>query len=225
MNQHFSHSGMEVILNTQFSKIGYCYPRIFFKAGEKYSNLDLTIGHVFPMTRASWDSWFDEELEELTNDIDTFKSKLPKEWEEHHDFLFSWFSLEPKLKGVNLRPLVYLSKETVPLRTITKGLSSDGEAALKTLLKVTNSSSKAAIQAIGNIPVGEESLVMNLILDELNIHTHWGAKPNGFIGAFLLARELEDTRPQFIHFMNTVMVEKTPWFSLLISKEKWFPKN
>lgn len=166
-----------------------------------------------------------EELEELTNDIDTFKSKLPKEWEEHHDFLFSWFSLEPKLKGVNLRPLVYLSKETVPLRTITKGLSSDGEAALKTLLKVTNSSSKAAIQAIGNIPVGEESLVMNLILDELNKHTHWGSKPNGFIGAFLLARELEDTRPQFIHFMNTVMVEKTPWFSLLISKEKWFPKN
>ena len=66
MNQHFSHSGMEVILNTQFSKIGYCYPRIFFKAGEKYSNLDLTIGHVFPMTKASWDSWFDEELEELT---------------------------------------------------------------------------------------------------------------------------------------------------------------
>ena len=62
-------------------------------------------------------------------------------------------------------------------------------------------------------------------LDELNKHTHWGSKPNGFIGAFLLARELEDTRPQFIHFMNTVMVEKTPWFSLLISKEKWFPKN
>lgn len=166
-----------------------------------------------------------EELEDLTNDIDTFKSKLPKEWEEHQDFLFSWFSLEPKLKGINLRPLVYLSKETVPLRTVTKGLSSDGEAALNTLLKVTNSSSKAAIQAIGNIPVGEESLVMGLILDELNKHTNWDSKPNGFIGAFLLAKELEECRPQFIHFMNTVMVVKTPWFSLLIKKENWFPKS
>ena len=129
------------------------------------------------------------------------------------------------MKGINLRPLVYLSKETVPLRTVTKGLSSDGEAALNTLLKVTNSSSKAAIQAIGNIPVGEESLVMGLILDELNKHTNWDSKPNGFIGAFLLAKELEETRPQFIHFMNTVMAEKTPWFSVLIKKENWFPKS
>ncbi|EMO5404194.1 NTPase KAP [Acinetobacter baumannii] len=166
-----------------------------------------------------------EELEELTNNIDGFKGKLPKEWEDHHDFLLSWFSLEPKFKNTNLRPLVYLSKETVPLRTVSKGLSSDGETAFNTLLKVNNSSSRAAAQAIGNIPVGEESLVMSLILEELNKHTNWESKPNGFMGAFLLAKELEDTRPQFISFMNTVMVERTPWFNLLITKENWFPKN
>lgn len=166
-----------------------------------------------------------EELEELTNDIDAFKSKLPKDWEEHQDFLFSWFGLDPKLKGINLRPLVYLSKETVPLRTISKGLSSDGEAALNTLLKVTNSSSKTAQNVIGNIPVGEETLVMSLILEKLNKHTNWESKPNGFIGAFLLAKELEDTRPLFISFMKTAMVERTPWFSLLIKKENWFPTN
>lgn len=166
-----------------------------------------------------------EELEELTNDIDGFKGKLPKEWEDHYDFLLSWFGLEPKFKNVNLRPLVYLSKETVPLRTVSKGLSSDGETAFNTLLKITNSSSRAASQAIGNIPVGEEILVMDLILGELSKHNNWDSKPNGFMGAFLLAKELEETRPQFISFMNTVMVKKTMWFSLMMKKESWFPKD
>lgn len=91
MNQHFSHSGMEVILNIQYSKIGFGYPRIFFKAGEKYNNLDLTLGHVFPMTKEDWNSWFDEELEELTTsdeiatalqdfvlDVDNFLTELAK---------------------------------------------------------------------------------------------------------------------------------------------------
>ena len=166
-----------------------------------------------------------EELEELTNDVDGFKGKLPKEWEDHCDFLLSWFGLEPKFKNVNLRPLVYLSKETVPLRAISKGLSRDGETAFNTLLRITNTSSRAAQQAIGNIPVGEETLVMDLILGELNNHNNWESKPKGFMGAFLLAKELEETRPQFISFMNTAMVEKTLWFNLMMKKESWFPKN
>lgn len=166
-----------------------------------------------------------EELEELTNDIDGFKGKLPKEWEDHYDFLLSWFGLEPKFKNVNLRPLVYLSKETVPLRTVSKGLSSDGETAFNTLLKIRNTSSKAAPEAISDIPVGEETLVMDLILGELSKHNNWESKPNGFMGAFLLAKELEETRPQFISFMNTAMVEKTPWFNLMMKKESWFPKS
>ncbi len=93
------------------------------------------------------------------------------------------------------------------------------------LLKITNTSSKAAQQAIGNIPVSEETLVMDLILGELSKHNNWELKPNGFTGAFLLAKELEETRPQFISFMNTAMVEKTPWFNLMMKKENWFPKN
>lgn len=166
-----------------------------------------------------------EELEELTNDIDKFKIKLPKEWEDHYEFLFSWFSLEPKLTSINLRPLVYLSKETVPLRAISKGLSSDGESALNTLLKVSNSASPVAVKVMGNIPKGEEFLVMSLILDELNKHTNWESKPNGFTGALLLAKEFEETQSQFISFMNTVIVEKTPWFNLIMKKENWFPQN
>lgn len=165
-----------------------------------------------------------EELEELINDKDKFKNKLPKDWEDHYEFLFSWFSLEPKLTSINLRPLVYLSKETVPLRTISKGLSSDGESALNILLKVSNSASQAAVKAMGNIPVGEELQVMNLLLDELNKHTNWESKPNGFMGALLLAKEFEETQPQFISFMNTVIVEKNPWFNLIMNKEKWFQK-
>lgn len=164
-----------------------------------------------------------QELEELTNDIDSFKNSLPDDWKEHHDFLINWFSLEPKMATKDLRPLVYLSKETIPLRVVSKGLSSEAESSLKILIKVSTLSSRAAITAIGSIPHGEEQKVMTLILEELSKHNEWNSKPIGFNGAFLLAKELEETQAQFIGFMNTVMPQKTPWFNLMIKNESWFP--
>ena len=65
MNQHFKGKGIECIINTQYSKIGNAYPRIFIKAGTSYHNVDLILGTSFAMSKTDWDSWFDENLEEL----------------------------------------------------------------------------------------------------------------------------------------------------------------
>ena len=63
---------------------------------------------------------------------------------------------------------------------------------------------------------------MGLILDELRKHSNWTQKPNGYAGAFLLAKEMEETRPQFKAFFSEVMPKPKLWFNTLVKDEDWF---
>lgn len=163
-----------------------------------------------------------EKLELSKEDFEQFEKLLPSEWEKYKWFIFDWINLEPALSNRDLRPLVYLSKETVPLRVISKGLSEPATQAFNLLLRTNNISSQAALQAIGLIPNGEEIKVMGLILDELRKHSNWTQKPNGYAGAFLLAKEMEETRPQFKAFFSEVMPKPKPWFKTSVKDESWF---
>ena len=136
--------------------------------------------------------------------------------------LFDWVNLEPSISDRDLRPLVYLSKETVPLRIVSRGLSEIADSAYRLLIRTSKVSSPSAIKAIGTIPQGEEKDVMRLILEELRQHSNWSEIPSGFAGAFLLAQELEETRAQFKAFISEVMPRLKPWFKSLIKDEVWF---
>lgn len=162
------------------------------------------------------------QLETIKDDIEKFEEKIPKEWKEHKEFLFDWINLEPSLAGKNLRPLVYLSRETVPLRIVSRGLSEIADSAYRLLIRTSKVSSPSAIKAIGTIPQGEEKDVMRLILEELRQHSNWSEIPSGFAGAFLLAQELEETRSQFKAFISEVMPKLKPWFKSLMKDEVWF---
>lgn len=50
-----------VIVNIQYSSIGYAYPRLFIeeKPGESYLNFDVTVGEVFSMSLENWKDWMD----------------------------------------------------------------------------------------------------------------------------------------------------------------------
>lgn len=61
------------ILNVRYSTIGSPYPRIFIAwPNNTYSNLELTLGLMIPMTEEDWFSWLDDELIEL-DDIQKVK--------------------------------------------------------------------------------------------------------------------------------------------------------
>ena len=163
-----------------------------------------------------------KKLESSKEDFEQFEKLLPSEWDKYKWFIFDWISLEPALSNRDLRPLVYLSKETVPLRVISKGLSEPASQAFNLLLRTNKVSSRAALQAISIIPDGEEMKVMGLILDELRKSSNWADKPNGYAGAFLLAKEREETRPQFKAFFSEVMPIPKPWFKTSVKDESWF---
>lgn len=54
-----------ILLNVQYSKIGYPYPRLFVEAkpGVKYYNLDLTVEAIFDMPVENWNSWIDDVID------------------------------------------------------------------------------------------------------------------------------------------------------------------
>lgn len=63
MNEvYYFHMGvMACILNIQTSRIGYSYPRVFVQFPDKSCvNIDFTLGRVFAMSEASWNSWLDD---------------------------------------------------------------------------------------------------------------------------------------------------------------------
>lgn len=162
-----------------------------------------------------------KDLELEKNNFEIFESKLPEDWKAHKDFIFDWINLEPALSGVDLRPLVYLSKETVPLRVISKGLSESADKAFHLLLRTSNVSSPTALKIIATIPTEEENQVMQLMLDELRKNTNWSKIPTGFAGAFLLAQEQEQTRVKFKAFCKEVMPTTKAWLKSYIKDVDW----
>ncbi len=49
-----------------------------------------------------------------------------RNWKEHKTFLFDWINLEPSIfSDKDLRPLVYLSKETVHFIIVSKRFTSE----------------------------------------------------------------------------------------------------
>jgi hypothetical protein len=52
---------------------------------------------------------------ESAETLDQFKEVLPEPLAKHLPFLMDWGELAPRLTGIDLRPAVYLARETVPL--------------------------------------------------------------------------------------------------------------
>src|SRR5690606_25903982 len=113
------------------------------------------------------------ELEGLSKDREKFAVKAPKEWEKSFGFIFDWFGLEPKLGNLDLRSLVYLSRETAVLRTSSSGLSAVAMDALAGLRGAKTISSPMGLRAVRTLPAGERSDVMRELIGQMRGHADW----------------------------------------------------
>ena len=61
-----------VLIDVQYSKIGYGYPRIFVEVvpTKEYVMIDATVGAAFVMPAANWDAWFADAVNGTLEDID-----------------------------------------------------------------------------------------------------------------------------------------------------------
>lgn len=148
---------------------------------------------------------------------------LPKSWNKNETtaaFIKKWSQLKPSLKNVDLRAAVYLSRETMPIGAYIIGLSSQGKEALATLVSVKNLSSVAAQNALKQLPLEEQVLVMEGIITHLRQVSDWANQPKGFAGAVLLARHSGVAAKILRHFINQ-LASKHPWMVTMIKDENW----
>ncbi|PFH09153.1 putative KAP-like P-loop ATPase [Collimonas sp. PA-H2] len=162
-------------------------------------------------------------LEQLLDDPENFKLACPEQWAAKAEFLREWLTLDPPLTGLDLRPLVYLSRETTPLRVLKGGLSEPAAEALKVLLRTSNTSSPSGRSAVRSIPDGEHTQVMSGLIQTFRSHTNWSARPQGFDGALMLAEHSADSGSLLSSFIHTVMpVKLSPWLKVLVKDTAWF---
>src|SRR6202030_3054761 len=108
--------------------------------------------------------------------------------QKHAVFVAEWLRLNPKLGGVDLRPAVYLARETVPLRIASTSTSPKAIRAVQTLVATATISSKAASDVIAALDTVEQNVVMEHLIEHMRKNPDWGKIRNDFRGAVLLAR-------------------------------------
>ena len=162
-------------------------------------------------------------LEGLVENTAEFETACPDVWKTKENLLKDWICLEPSLSAEDLRPIVYLSRETTPLRVLRAGLSSEAAEALAILKRVTNTSSPSAKSALQAIPSNEQVAVMVQLIESMRTHSDWSSKAAGFDGAQLLADKSQDAGALLSDFIHTVMPGKLkPWMNTRVKDKRWF---
>lgn len=162
-------------------------------------------------------------LEGLVEDADEFEAACPDVWKTKENLLKDWVRLEPSLSTEDLRPIVYLSRETTPLRILRAGLSSEAAEAFAVLKRITNTSSPSAKLALQAIPSNEQVAVMVQLIESMRAHSDWSSKAVGFDGAQLLADKSLEAGAFLSEFIQTIMPGKLkPWMSARVKDKQWF---
>lgn len=161
------------------------------------------------------------QLENFTGD--GLPADAPESWTKSPataKVIRDWAKLSPSLQGVDLRALVYLSRETLPLGMQVNGLSIAAREALSILSKAANMSSPAATKAASSLSTEDVVLVQDALIGELRKVTDWSSKPLGLIGALLLANSHPSAAAILVRYFEG-MKRNEPWFKALTKNSTW----
>lgn len=160
-----------------------------------------------------------ESSDAATSDADT---AFPDAMRPHLSFIREWGALDPPLAGVDLRPAVYLARETVPLRSLAASLSPAALKAVDVLREVRTSSSQVAREALASIDMTERVPVMEALVRDMRRNPDWSRARNDFRGAILLADEAADAAVVLVRFIRSLdLPRRPPWMATLLNGKSW----
>ena len=163
-------------------------------------------------------------LEEATDDTEKFRKICPEIWQQKHfSFVIEWFQLEPHLGGIDLRPALYLSRETMPLRFSKTGMSAQAADSFAVLSRTKTTNSPSGKQVVTVLDSSECSTVMEALVTEFRKESDWNRKPAGFDGAIILAEHESNSGKILAEFVRSLGLEKLPpWLNVMVKKSDWF---
>jgi predicted KAP-like P-loop ATPase len=150
---------------------------------------------------------------------------IPEKLKTHMAFLRDWAALEPKLAGIDLKPAIYLARETVPLRNAASNSSAEFIKALAALLETATVSSPAARKAIASVDPSDHVKLMDSIVREMRRDTDWSKSRSDFRGALVLAEVSAETGEHLMRFIRSLEMAKLPgWMATLTRDKPWFER-
>ena len=169
-------------------------------------------------------------LKQLEVKGEVIPEHAPSSWSDNPTtkaFILEWAQLEPKLSEVDLRPAIYLSRETIPLSAFSVGLSATGQEVLEILVETENLTSPTAAGLVKTIPLEEQVPVMEGVISRLRQHTNWAHKPKGFAGSVLLARHSPEAGKVLLQFIQGLEFgeRRPPWMATMLKKDQWFKEE
>ncbi|MFC4726519.1 KAP family P-loop NTPase fold protein [Glycocaulis abyssi] len=148
---------------------------------------------------------------------------LPEAWTNHLPFIKDWAILEPRLSGVDLRPAVYLARETVPVQIATSSASAALIAAVDILLKVATIASPAAKEALDAVPAIEHVALMEAVIAEMRKNSDWAKARSDFRGATLIASRSPEAGFLLARFIRSLQLSRLPpWMSTMLKDADWW---
>jgi predicted KAP-like P-loop ATPase len=145
---------------------------------------------------------------------------LPDALKPHMPVLRDWFGLAPLLSGVDLRPAVYLSRETVPMRLRGSALSPATLRAVDELLGTSTVSSVVAREAAAGIESNEAVPAMDAIIAEIRKDSNWSKTRSDVRGGVVLSRTWPDAAARFNQYLAS-LTHQPKWLNVLIKNETW----
>lgn len=147
----------------------------------------------------------------------------PREWDKSDvaSFVLQWGKLLPKLYGVDLRPAIYLSRETMPIGYTAHGLSVEGKEHLKALVEAQSIHSVSARNIVDSILADEAQLIMDELVALLKQSEVVSVKSKGFCGACVLAAVKPHTSNSLAAFIKTIS-PRPKWLSTILKDQPWF---
>jgi predicted KAP-like P-loop ATPase len=143
---------------------------------------------------------------------------LPKDWADYSAFIADWVKLDPPLGNVDLRPAVYLARETLPMRFEPSRLSAKTKKAVETLLKTATTSSAASKRALDDIDPAEAAEAMDEMIASFGRNSDWTKGRDDFRGAVLMARHWPAAHEKLVRFVEGL--PKVPrWVTALMKDD------
>jgi predicted KAP-like P-loop ATPase len=149
---------------------------------------------------------------------------LPEALRPHIPVLRDWFGLEPKLAGIDLRPAVYLSRETVPMRLRGSALSLSTIKAVESLLATPTVGSVSAQEAAAGLDPSEAAPAMDELITEMRKNSDWRRVRADVRGAIVLARAWPEAAAKLNRYLRS-LTDRPKWLATQLKTETWVEKN
>lgn len=129
--------------------------------------------------------------------------EMPSPWDSN--FVRDWLALEPALAEMDMRAIVYVSREHMPIITPSDQLSSEAAKIMEALLILTRNCPDPLITKIKTLPGREISLIMDRLLARARQEDVWGTPNVLFAMLGVIAADSSQSRV-FTTFLDRIPV-------------------